>query len=136
MSCCLSVYFLVVFKTVLRGLWTFSFVGLKIIFRVLFIELGGLLTTFVTRLCLATSRLVETLVASVSSGRAQVTCSSPSVLLSPSTFGLSTSGYTDVSRITRNFLTVSDDIQDARVYKMHANFSRANQEKKKQKTKY
>ena len=37
MSCCLSEYFLVVFKTVLRGLWTFSFVGLKIVFWVLFV---------------------------------------------------------------------------------------------------
>ena len=46
MFCCLSVYFLVVFKTVLRGLWMFGFVGLKIDFWVLFVELGGLLTFF------------------------------------------------------------------------------------------
>ena len=37
---------MVVFKTVLRGLWTFGFVGLKLIFWVLFVELGGLLTPF------------------------------------------------------------------------------------------
>ena len=44
MSCYISIYFLVVFKTVLRGLWTLGFVGFKIVFRVLFVELGGLLT--------------------------------------------------------------------------------------------
>ena len=34
------------FKTVLRGLWTFGFVELKIVFWVLFVELVGLLTSF------------------------------------------------------------------------------------------
>ena len=73
----LSFYiFLVVFKTVLRGMWTFGFVGLKIVFWVLFVELGGLLTPSVTRLSLATSRLVETLVASASLCT-QVTSSRP-----------------------------------------------------------
>ena len=74
MSCCLSVYFLVVFKTILKGLWTFGFVRLKIFFWLLFLELGGLQTPSVTRLSLATSRLVETLVISASFC-AQVTCS-------------------------------------------------------------
>ena len=41
-----TIYFLVVFKTVLRGLWMFGFVGHKIVFWVLFVELGGLLTPF------------------------------------------------------------------------------------------
>ena len=112
MSCCLSVYFLVVFKSILRGLRTFGFVGLKIVFWVLYVELGGLLTHSVTRLFSATSRLVETVAASASwrpysllplsvpKSRAQV----PSVLLPPSTLGLSTSGYTAVSMITCNFL--------------------------------
>ena len=73
MSCCLSAYFLVVFKTVLRGLWTFGFVGHKIAFWFLFVGLGGLLTPFsVTRLSLATSHLVETLIASALFGRAEV----------------------------------------------------------------
>ena len=76
MSCCLSVYFLVVFKTVLRGLWIFGFIRLKIVYRVLFVELGGLLTPSVTRLSLVMSRLVETLVASASLC-AQITCSNP-----------------------------------------------------------
>ena len=76
MSCGLSVYFLVVFKTVLKGLWTFGFVGLIVVFWVQFVELGGLLTPFsVTKLSLAASRLVETQVASASL-HAQVTCSS------------------------------------------------------------
>ena len=66
MSYCLSVYFLVVFKTILRVLWTEGcLVGFKIVFWVLFVELGGLLTPSVTRLFLATSHLVKTLVASV-----------------------------------------------------------------------
>ena len=71
MSCCLSVYFLVVFKAVLRGLWTFGFVRLKIIFWIMFVELDGLLTPSVTRLSLVSSPcgepsrfcLVETLFA-------------------------------------------------------------------------
>ena len=118
MSCCLSVYFLVVFKTVLRGLWTFGFVGHKIVFWVLFVELGALLTLSITRLFVgfklfsntlyyhtvfSTYRLVETLFTS-SSLRVKVTCPNPSVLPSPSILGLSTSGYTAVLRITRNFL--------------------------------
>ena len=89
MSCCLSVYFLVVFKTILRGLWTFSFVGLKIVFKVLFVVLGGLLTPFVTRLTLFTSSCLAV----------------PKSLL-PLPLGLSTSGYTAVLRITHNFLIV------------------------------
>ena len=103
MSYCLSVYFLVVFKTVLRVLRTFGFVGLKIVFWVLFVELGGLLTPSVTRLSLAMSCLMETLVASppfAPKSCAQV----PSILPTPSTLGLSTSRYTAVLRITRNFL--------------------------------
>ena len=91
MSSCLSVYFLILFKTVLRGWWTFGFVGLKIAFWVLFVELGGLLTPFsVTSLFLATSHFVEILVASPR--------------LAPLPSGLSISRYTVVSRITCNFL--------------------------------
>ena len=100
------VVFLYIFWLCLWGLWTFGFVRLKIVFWVLFVELGDLLTPSVTRLSLATSCLVETLTASSPSDRAQVTCSSPSVRLSPSTLGLSTPGYSAVSRITRNFLIV------------------------------
>ena len=70
------------FKTVLRGLWTFGFVGFKIVFWVLFVELGGHFFISPTK------------------SRAQVS----SVLPSPSTLGLSTSRYTAVLRITRNFL--------------------------------
>ena len=85
------------FKTVLRGLCTFGFGGLKIVIRVLFVELGGLLTPSVTRLSFAVFRFVETLVASASSCHAEVTCSSVFVLLSPSALGLSTSRYTAVA---------------------------------------
>ena len=77
MPCCLSVYFLVVFKIVLRGLYTFGFVGLKFLFWVLFVELGGLLTPFLSKLSLDASCFVETLIVSPSSRRVQVTCSSP-----------------------------------------------------------
>ena len=82
MSCCFSVYFPVVFKTVLRGLLTFGFVGFKIVFWVLFVELGGLPTpfSFQTLFSHVSLRgdpchffLVETLFASL---RAQVTYSS------------------------------------------------------------
>ena len=76
MFCCLTVYFLVVFKTVLRGLWMFGFVGLQLFSGFCLQSLGGQLTLSVTRLSLVTSRLVETQVASASP-RAQVTCSSP-----------------------------------------------------------
>ena len=60
MSCCFSVYFLVVFKTVLRWMWTIDFVELKIVLWVLFVELGGLITPSVNRQCLATSCLTGT----------------------------------------------------------------------------
>ena len=79
MSYYFSVYFLVVFKAVLSGLWTFGFIGLKIVSWVLFVELGGLLTPSVTRLFIVTSHLVKTLITSL---RAQVISSSfPSCLL-------------------------------------------------------
>ena len=115
MSCCLSLYFLVVFKTILRGLETFGFIGLKIVFWVLFVVLGGLLTPFFTRLSFFTSCLKKTLFApapwrpyslhllSMLKLHAQV----PSVLPSPSTLGLFTSGYTAILKITYNFLIFS-----------------------------
>ena len=77
-------------------------------------------------LCLATSVLVETL---ISSGRAEVTFASfcpklraqvPSVLSSPFTLGLFTSGYTAVLRITRNFLIFSQHTEIyAMLYSLH-----------------
>ena len=91
------------FKTVLRALRTFGFVGLKIVFWVLLVELGGLLTPSVNRLSLASSRLVETLLTAASLC-AQVTYSSTSILPSSSILGLCTSGYPAVLRITRDFL--------------------------------
>ena len=101
MSCCLSVYFLVVFKTVLKGLWMFGFIGLKIVFWVLFVELSGLLTPFVTRLSLAMFLLLKTCVASAHGDPICFCFSlspSPSVLPSPSTLGLSTFRYTAIKR--------------------------------------
>ena len=91
------------FKTILRGLWTFGFIGLKIVFCVLFVELGGLLRPSVTRLSLAMSHLMETLVASPLS--MPKSCPQvPSILPPPSTFSLFAFGYTAILRITRNFL--------------------------------
>ena len=80
---------MIVFKTVLRGLWTFGFVGLKIVFWVLFVELGGLLTPSDTKLFLVTSHLVNTLVASPSSGLPKSLAQVTSVLPSPTICGLS-----------------------------------------------
>ena len=100
MYCCLSGYFLVGFKTVLRGLWTFGFVWLKIV-------LGS-----ICRVEWSTNTSYPALFSHISprgdpcrfspSCRAQV----PSVRPSLSTLGLSTSGYTAVLRITRNFLII------------------------------
>ena len=106
MSCCLSLYFLLVFNTLLRGLWMFGFVGLKIIFWVLFVELRDLLTPLVTRWSLAMSHLGETLLTSFLSCQAQVMSSSLSILLFPSALGLSTFGYTAILRRTCNFLII------------------------------
>ena len=115
MSCYLSVYFLVVFKTVLRGLTTFGFVGLKIVFWVLFVELFGLLIPFSSQALFShvsprgdPSRFCP-------SGRGEFTSASlppkshaqvPSILPSPSTLCLFTSGYTVVLRITLYFLII------------------------------
>ena len=86
MSCCLSVYFLVVFKRAV-DVW---FRRAQIVFWVLFIELGGLLTLSVTRLSLATSRFVETLIASPPFAVPKLCAQVPSVVSSPSTLDLST----------------------------------------------
>ena len=103
------------FKTVLRGPWTFDFVGLEIVFWVLYVELGGLLTPFVTRLSFFTSHLMKThslLPHSVSKSPATVS----SILPSPSTLGLSTSGYTAIKRITLNFLIKLEYILENKMY--------------------
>ena len=104
MSSCLSVYFLAVFKTVLRRLWTFSFVGLKIVFLVLFVELGSLLTPFSFQALFSHVSLRG----DCSCFCLILPCSSPSflpsVLPSSSTLGLFTSRYTAILRITHNFL--------------------------------